>query len=109
VSFRELEAYPPVKNDPRMLELVRGVGSEVLGRRNVLPPPPQQMGAEDFSFYLKDQGGAPGVMFALGVETDETLHTPRFDFGSAALEPGILMMAGVAIRALDALASAGGQ
>ena len=104
VSFTDKEGYPPVKNDPEMLDLVGDVGAELLGKRNVLPQAEQRMGAEDFAFYLEDQGGAPGVMFSIGVETDENLHTPRFDFGTAALEPGILMMTNVALRALDKLA-----
>jgi len=101
VEFAELEIYPPVRNDPEMLELVRRVGVELLGGRNVLPEQEQRMGGEDFAFYLEDQGGAPGAMFALGIESDENLHTSRFDFGSAALEPGILMLANVALRALE--------
>ena len=42
------------------------------------------------------------MIFRLGVETDVNLHTPRFDFGSAALEPGILMMTNVAAAFLAA-------
>jgi metal-dependent amidase/aminoacylase/carboxypeptidase family protein len=59
------------------------------------------MGGEDFAFYLPEQGGVPGAMFFLGVESDEGLHTPRFDFGSAALESGILMMANLALGFLS--------
>jgi amidohydrolase len=93
------QVYPPVINDARLLALVREVGVELLGRRNVLDALQQRMASEDFAYYLPDQGGAPGVMFQLGIETHENHHTPRFDFGSAALEPGILMMVNVAVRA----------
>ena len=78
---------------------MREVGVELLGRRNVVEASVQRMASEDFAFYLPDQGGAPGAMFQLGIETDENHHTPRFDFGSGALEPGILMMLNVALRA----------
>ena len=98
----DYQIYPPVINDARLLVLVREVGVELLGRRNVLDATVQRMASEDFAFYLPDQGGAPGVMFQLGIETHENHHTPRFDFGSGALEPGILMMANVAIRAAQA-------
>lgn len=104
VTMRDEPIYPPVKNDPALLELVRGVGQELLGKRNVIRSTEQRMGAEDFAFYLADQGGVPGVIFSLGVETDVNLHTARFDFGSAALETGILMMANVALRAAGATA-----
>jgi amidohydrolase len=103
----EHQVYPPVVNDARLLALVREVGVELLGRRNVIEAPVQRMASEDFAFYLSEQGGAPGVMFQLGIETDENHHTPRFDFGSAALEPGILMMVNVALRAAEGDAECG--
>jgi metal-dependent amidase/aminoacylase/carboxypeptidase family protein len=58
------------------------------------------MGAEDFAFYLPPQGGVSGVIFSLGVESDAYIHNPHFDFGSKALEPGILMMANLALAVL---------
>ena len=100
VTVKDDEVYPPVKNDARMVELVRSVGMELLGRANVLGPSEQSMGGEDFAFYLTDQGGVPGAIFRLGVESDQNLHTARFDFGSQGLEPGILMMANIALRFL---------
>jgi amidohydrolase len=93
------QVYPPVVNDARLLALVREVGTELLGARNVLGATARRMASEDFAFYLPDQGGVPGVMFQLGIGTHVNHHTSRFDFGSAALEPGILMMVNVAIRA----------
>jgi len=88
--------YPPVKNDPELLDLVRRVGTELLGRQNVVEMGEQRMGAEDFAFFLAEQGGVPGIFFRVGVRSDENLHTAQFDFGSEALEPAILMMANVA-------------
>ncbi len=101
-TINDHELYPPVKNHPVALGLVREVGEELLGRKNVLDTPLQRMGGEDFAFYLHEQGGAPGAIFGLGVESDERLHTSRFDFGSEALEPGILMLVNLALRALEA-------
>jgi len=101
VTIEDLACYPPVKNDPELLELVRQVGCALLGRRNVGQARNQVMGSEDFSYYLPEQGGVPGAMFRLGIETTANHHTPRFDFGSAALEPGILMMANVAALFLE--------
>jgi amidohydrolase len=92
------QIYPPVVNDPALLGLVREVGVELLGRRSVVDESVQRMASEDFAFYLAQQDGAPGVMFQLGIETRENHHTPRFDFGSGALEPGILMMVNLALR-----------
>jgi amidohydrolase len=93
----DLEFYPPTRNDPDLVEFVQEVGRELLGSRNVGAPKYQTMGAEDFSYYLADQGGVPGAMFSIGIESDENHHTSRFDFGSAAIEPGILMLANLAV------------
>jgi amidohydrolase len=100
VEFEDEEIYPPVHNDVKLLELVRTVGTDLLGRRNVRDSREQSMGAEDFAFYLPPQGGVPGVIFSLGVECDAYIHNPHFDFGSKALEPGILMMANLALAVL---------
>jgi len=95
------EGTPRLRNDPELMELVARVGMDILGEHNVIRHSQITMGAEDFSFYLEEQGGVPGCLFRLGVETDETIHTSGFDFGSAALEPGMLMMANVAIAYLS--------
>lgn len=93
--------YPRVRNHPGLMELVRSVGIDLLGPENVLDAAEPTMGAEDFSFYLEEQGGVPGCMLRLGVQTDEPVHSAIFDFGHEALEPGILMMTNIAIRYLN--------
>jgi len=95
------EIYPPVINDPELLKLVGKIAVEVVGPRNVCHATQQHMASEDFAYYLPEQGGVPGVMFQIGIETTENHHTPRFDFGTAALEPGILMMTNLALRYLS--------
>ena len=101
VGIRDLHVYPPVKNDAAMLAFTEDVGVELFGRRNVMRPEGYLMGGEDFAFYLPEQGGVPGAFVFMGVEMDENLHTARFDFGSAALKPGILMLTNLALRFLD--------
>ncbi len=96
-EIEDAELYPPVHNDADLLRHVERVGSELLGEANVVWDTEQRMGAEDFAFYLEDQGGVPGVIFGLGIETDANGHSPHFDFGSAGLEPGILMLANIAL------------
>ena len=96
VDIQDMDSYPPVKNDPALLALVRAVAVALLGAKNVFDAEQQMMGAEDFAYYLPEQDGVPGAMFRIGVETTANHHTARFDFGSAALKPGILMLANVA-------------
>lgn len=96
-----LQGYPRVKNDPKLLELVRQVGGELLGQENVLDASEQTMGGEDFSFYLSEQGGVPGCLFRLGLGNCAHLHTAQFDFPDSALPYGILMLANIALRYLS--------
>jgi len=101
VDVRIERGTPRVANAPRLMELVRQVGVEVLGADKVKDAEENTMGAEDFGCYLEEQGGVPGCLFRLGVETDDPVHSARFDFGHRALEPGILMMSNLAIRCLS--------
>jgi amidohydrolase len=95
------QGTPRIYNSKQMLEFVRQVGQLVLGKESVLDADVATMGGEDFSYYLLEQGGVPGCMFRLGVETDVAVHTSMFDFGDRALEPGILMMSNIAIEFLS--------
>ena len=56
------------------------------------------MGAEDLSFYLEY---APGAMVRLGTGCPHLLHTPKYDFGDAPLETGMLLMVEIALRFLN--------
>ncbi len=94
------EWFPPVKNDAKLLEMVREVAVATVGRKLVRQPDEQIMGGEDFAYYLSEQGGVPGVLFWVGVGSEGGMHTSTFDFGSEALEPAILMMTNTALRYL---------
>jgi metal-dependent amidase/aminoacylase/carboxypeptidase family protein len=93
--------YPRVRNQPELMELVRKVGVDLLGAQNVLDAAKPTMGAEDFAFYLEEQGGVPGCLLRLGVQTGEPVHSAKFDFGHEALQTGILMMTNIAVRYLN--------
>ena len=107
IELEATESYPPTRNDAELVEFVRAVARQVVGARNVAPQKQQHMGAEDFSYYLSDQGGVPGAMFNIGIECDANHHTSRFDFGRAALEPGILMMGNLAVSFLKRQSASG--
>jgi len=97
-EIRIVEGYPPVRCDRKLIEFVRAVACDLFGPGNVRDQADQTMGGEDFSYFLEDQGGVPGVIFRLGVECDENQHTPRFDFGSGAILPGLRVMSHIALR-----------
>ena len=78
-------------------------GEEVLGKGSVLTLKESSMGGEDFSYYLQS---APGAIFRLGIGRrgeahPAPLHNPRYDFNDEAIEPGIKVLAAVALRCLD--------
>jgi amidohydrolase len=93
--------YPRVRNHPGLMDLVRRTGVDLLGPENVLDATRPTMGAEDFAFYLEEQGGVPGCLLRLGVQTDEPVHSAFFDFGHEALQTGILMMTNIAVQYLN--------
>ena len=61
-----LTGYPRVRNYSRLLRLVRRIGCELFGPDQVVETREPTMGADDFSYYLSEQGGVPGCMIGLG-------------------------------------------
>jgi len=88
---------PVTVNDTEVMDLVRAVGRDLLGAENVVELPEPTMGAEDFAYYVQK---VPGAMFRLGTGCAYKLHTPKYDFGDAPLEPGIQTMVETARRFL---------
>jgi metal-dependent amidase/aminoacylase/carboxypeptidase family protein len=87
-----------VLNNPQIVDLIRGVGTDALGAENVLEVPHSSMGAEDFAVYLDH---APGAMFRLGLGDVSPLHTPTFDFNDKAMPIGIDLFVRIADRYLN--------
>jgi len=82
-------SYPPTVNHTREAQLAATVGEEVLGPENVRRDMEPTMGAEDFSFFLRQ---CPGAYLFLGNGTTGshrsaghgagpcTLHNASYDF-----------------------------
>jgi amidohydrolase len=99
----DLRGYPPMINHEAEADLVRAVGVELLGAEKVHQAKPIMAG-EDMAFVLEQ---VPGCMFSLGVGNPERglvfpPHHPRFDADEDALAVGVRMLAGVALRYLEA-------
>ncbi len=93
--------YIPIVNDPGMVQLVRQVGSDLLGAENVREAP-LEMGGEDFSYFARQ---APGCFFWLGGATPgepkRRHHHPRFDVDERCLPLGAALLAESALRWLS--------
>ena len=86
IDFRYFRRYPPTVNTEAETELAAGVLKDIVGeaavRRDILP----SMGAEDFSFMLREK---PGTYVWIGNgEGRENLHHPGYDFNDEILPLG---------------------
>jgi len=91
--------YPPLVNDPAVVDDLRRVAGDLLGDEHVFVRR-LEMGAEDFSFMTEL---APGAMFSLGCwgEGEERrLHSPHFDLDEDCLPVGAAVLAETALRYL---------
>jgi amidohydrolase len=98
-DHRIVIGYPPMVNDPDIVELLSQVASSFLGTDHVCHLEPE-MGAEDFGFF---SALAPGAMFMLGakLQDDERQHhNPRFDIDERCLPIGAAILAEAALRLL---------
>ncbi len=80
-SLELSEGYPPVTNDPALLQAAMAVA-------DIKPLPKPSWLSEDFSCY---QQHIPGVYFFLGAGDGPALHSPDFDFPLEILEKGLAL------------------
>ncbi len=100
-QYEYSEGYPTVLNTPEITEVVDAVAGEHLGKENVLHPNPS-MGGEDFAYYLHK---VPGTFYFLGVGNaakgiTSPQHSPTYTVDEDALEKGVEILLGSALRLL---------
>jgi metal-dependent amidase/aminoacylase/carboxypeptidase family protein len=98
-----LRGYPPMVNDSAMTAFAQSVAEELLGADNVHHARPIMAG-EDLAYVLEK---VPGCMLSLGTGNPARgliypPHHPRFDADEDALAVGVRVLAGIALRYLDA-------
>lgn len=89
----------PMINDTGVVQLLREVGTDLLGAGH-FQVPKAEMGAEDFGAF---SNLAPGAMFMLGcrIEGDERkAHNARFDIDERCLPMGAAILAEATLRLL---------
>ncbi|AFZ68082.1 M20 family metallopeptidase [Deinococcus peraridilitoris] len=98
-SFRYQQGYRALHNDPVVTGELQQVVHDTLGEAALVEGKPT-MGGEDFSAYLTK---APGAFFFVGAGNEEEgisapHHHPRFTVDERALEHGMRVMVGAAMR-----------
>jgi hippurate hydrolase len=99
------EGYPVTVADPRAIALVKGVATRLGGEDAWRTMPAPMMGAEDFSYVLKE---IPGAMAFIGVAAPGTdapnnppLHNTRMTIDESVMAQGIAIHCAVAERFLN--------
>jgi len=100
-SFESRKSYPPLLNDPRMTEVVRGAFAKIVGADNVDAACAPSMGAEDFGYFGKH---VPSAFAFVGIGRNGVPmphHQPLFQWEDPNL---VVLTAGLVQIALDFLA-----
>jgi amidohydrolase len=95
--------YPPVVNDPSVVEAVGEVSQELLGKDHFRLLPTPIMPSEDFSYILQR---VPGAMAFLGARPDAQdpvadVHSPQMILNEDAMAVGIAVHTAMALHLLD--------
>ena len=98
-KFDYIEGYPPVINNPQMVEFGKKITLKLLGENSYVQLKEPSMGGEDFAYYLKKTKGA---YFRLGTRNEEKgiihpLHSAYFDIDEDILPIGSAFLASLAL------------
>jgi hippurate hydrolase len=84
VTRSAVETTPPTVNDPAAAARVREAIAARMGRERLIETPRQDMGAEDFSYFVQPETGVRGVYFWVGGTPEANIanapghHSPLF-------------------------------
>jgi amidohydrolase len=95
--------YPPVVNNPDVVETVGEVSQGFLGKDHFRLLPTPIMPSEDFSYILQRVPGAMAFLGARpeGQDTVADVHSPHMILNEDAMAVGVALHTGVALRLLD--------
>ncbi len=93
------DGYPPVINDPGMVDLVRSSVEKSLGKKSLVHIDPV-MGGEDFAYFLQKIPGA-FLFFGMGDGQPYPHHHPAFDIDEKALPLAVLLMTHITLDYLN--------
>ncbi|MEM3191156.1 MAG: amidohydrolase [Candidatus Parvarchaeota archaeon] len=100
-EFEYVEGYNALVNNERVSSIIEQAAIEVIGKENIIHPPPA-MGGDDFSNYL---ARVPGAYYRLGVGNKDKnitspLHSPTFDVDESSLKYGVEILYNAVIKLL---------
>ena len=95
--------YPPVVNDPDVVDTIGEVSRELLGKDHFRLLPTPIMPSEDFSYILQR---VPGAMAFLGARPDgqdpvADVHSPQMILNEDAMAVGVALHAAMALHLLE--------
>jgi hippurate hydrolase len=95
--------YPPVVNNPDVVEAVAEVSQRLLGKDHFWLLPTPIMPSEDFSYILQRVPGAMAFLGARpeGQETVADVHSPHMILNENAMAVGVALHTGMALHLLD--------
>lgn len=94
-----MEGYPALYNDLAMTDMVRHVGTDLLGAEKVITEDAPSMGVDDFAYIAEK---VPGCYFDLGCSASDntlraSLHSPKFLLDEKCLSIGVAVMSECAL------------
>jgi hippurate hydrolase len=99
------DGYPVTRNDPAAVALIASTADALGGEGTYVTMPAPMMGAEDFSYVLRE---TPGAMAFLGVAapgtdpaTNPPLHNTRMTIDESVMARGVALHCALAERFLD--------
>ena len=95
--------YPPLVNDPGIVEAVGEVSRDLFGKDHFFLLPTPIMPSEDFSYVLQRVRGAMAFLGARpeNHDTAADVHSPHMMLNEDAMAVGVALNAAVALRLLD--------
>lgn len=106
VEIEIREGYPPVINSEPETKIAQQAVLKILGQKGLVSMEYPSMGAEDFSYYLRE---VPGCYVRIGACREGweniPLHSPAFDFDEEALKIGAAFFDQVVREAIERYSS----
>lgn len=95
-----LHGLPVLISDDSVMDIVKGIAINVVGKNNVTETKKSSMGAEDFAYFAQK---IPSAFVWIGARNEKKgfvnlMHNPKFDFDEDALLIGVKMFCSFALQ-----------